>query len=1317
MRKNFDFVVVGAGPTGCVAAAALARRGASVALLEANPKAANRFAGEWVHPPGVGVLERLGIYPRRGTAEHRPPRGFVVFPDDSTEPVLLPYAAKGIGMSCEHQELVDELRERVAAIPGVDYRPYMRVTQIEGTRLTVQGRDSRQPTELCGHRIVGAEGRSSLVRQSLGLGDNGSVISYMAGIDLLDVEMPYEDFGHVVLGGPGPILLYRISARQIRVGIDLPLAYSDLRRDTGRLWQLFSPLMPTEALRRAFRQALMERKVAWAASRFRPRAHYGRGAVALVGDAVGQFHQLTASGMNIGFLDGEALAQAADVAEYQRRRESATYVSELLAGALYQVVTREDDSAARMRRAVYQTWRESSFERERTMRILAGDEVQPLEFGQAFARVAGMAVQNLLGDAARHQLPAKAWNCLPWATWPLASVLPAPLRQASRCQSTAVDPLHGLRPRRSWLSGVLPAGVRGWAPEWKWTRGGAGADHVAIAETTAVASDSPSAELTCGEPTSAEKAVLLQSAADGWSASLAQALHSAKGKRPAAHRGVDAEPASSTAAGAVAEAAVAIAARIVTEVEDVGASTWAPSDPNDAVAVALAAPLGSQTAVVATAMQTLRQWIEFTDGPSSAAPRRMWWTVGRDLAGSELGGRSGLLADLTTALLLTDSKASEAVASKPSVGSRQSGNSAAHADPSNGRAPLLQAPLLQIEELEQALRRLLLSQTAGGGFATQWGSQDAAADIEATRRCVRALRYSLRVHPGLLAADLATALRRAAAGLRTSQDEDGGWRDEGRNAAEATALALLALQDCGVPYWDPAVRRGGRRLAESQGADGRWPQQQTETLRWFERLVGRRDQSAQALKRVQGAVVRDSSQGAVVSESAHGAVDATAVLALLRSRAPFVGAVARGLEALGGRASAVTLTPGAGPCWYADLVALVAVGEASRMQGERDQLTAGRRSDTPPAVTPSENVPSSYEADWEFCRRSLVQVSRTFARPIEMLPETLGVAVTCGYLLCRVADTVEDLPDLTTTQREALYGEFLRVLEDGAAPDDFMRLIGEIGATGSAITLAGRLDSVMRVYRKLPVAMQQSCTAWIAEMTRGMNLYSRRLPDAQGLIALHTESDLERYCYYVAGTVGHMLTELFIHELPELTSLQRSTLRQQAEAFGIGLQLVNILKDVTDDRQRHWSFIPRSVCDAQGFCVSKLLDNEVRRQAHRAVEPLFDRARELLDGALEYCLAIPPTQDGIRLFCLLPLWMAARTLVHGRGNDSMFVAGKPVKISRDEVESLIAECVTHGASDDELRECYAALWGAGKNLAQLGSRGRASAAAREAQSA
>jgi farnesyl-diphosphate farnesyltransferase len=310
-----------------------------------------------------------------------------------------------------------------------------------------------------------------------------------------------------------------------------------------------------------------------------------------------------------------------------------------------------------------------------------------------------------------------------------------------------------------------------------------------------------------------------------------------------------------------------------------------------------------------------------------------------------------------------------------------------------------------------------------------------------------------------------------------------------------------------------------------------------------------------------------------------------------------------------------------------------------------------------------------------------------------MLPGDLEVAVTCGYLLCRIADTVEDHLAVQAKDKDRLFALLLDVLERKAAPRGFSLAFEDIDGRDAELDLARNLPRVMNAFSRLPERMQAVVTRWVCEMARGMNLYTHREPGEDGFVALYTVEDLERYCYYVAGTVGHMLTELFAEHMGDaLDPVTLVELRQNAEAFGAGLQLVNILKDVTDDRARRWSFVPRAACERVGITIENLADEEVRDRAHRAVAPLFDIAKQKLDHALAYALTIPPDQKGVRLFCLLPLWMAALTLVHARGNDAMFVPGAEVKISRKTVEQVIAECLMHAGDDAFLRSRYRKLW-------------------------
>ena len=129
MSERYDVAVIGGGPVGCVSALEFARRGARVLLLEANPRASQRLAGEWLHPLALAQLRRLGIDLPTGD-EHADARGFAVFPDDGSDPMVLQYGNGARGICCEHDRLVGLLRARVETDSGVRYLPFARATEI-----------------------------------------------------------------------------------------------------------------------------------------------------------------------------------------------------------------------------------------------------------------------------------------------------------------------------------------------------------------------------------------------------------------------------------------------------------------------------------------------------------------------------------------------------------------------------------------------------------------------------------------------------------------------------------------------------------------------------------------------------------------------------------------------------------------------------------------------------------------------------------------------------------------------------------------------------------------------------------------------------------------------------------------------------------------------------------------------------------------------------------------------------------------------------------------------------------------------------------
>ena len=399
---HYDIAVVGEGPVSSLCALAHARRGARVALLEGNPKASTRLAGEWLHPPAVRMLQDLGIKfdsPSRGSVG----TGFVVFPEDRSEPVVLPYPNGTLGMTYEHAALVSGLHERVAQEPGVDFYPLAKVRGVADARVYFVS--NRTERSLPAERIVGADGRASVVRQSLGFTTKRVTCSRMIGVLVEGMDLPFEGYGHVVLGGPGPILVFPRGEQRVRVIVDVPLDHWVPRDRIDLLAESYAGLLP-EGIRLGFIAALRGGKFQAAANEIRPRVSYGNSHRVLIGDAAGHYHLLTAVGITLGFGDAVSLAENDDFNDFNSKRLLAIRAAEFLAVGLYEVFADHRVEAAELRQAVYRNWRTSRTVRDRTMGLLACEDRSVTHLGLTFHTIALRTVARTIPRS----FDAPAWR-------------------------------------------------------------------------------------------------------------------------------------------------------------------------------------------------------------------------------------------------------------------------------------------------------------------------------------------------------------------------------------------------------------------------------------------------------------------------------------------------------------------------------------------------------------------------------------------------------------------------------------------------------------------------------------------------------------------------------------------------------------------------------------------------------------------------------------------------------------------------------------------------------------------------------------------
>lgn len=281
----------------------------------------------------------------------------------------------------------------------------------------------------------------------------------------------------------------------------------------------------------------------------------------------------------------------------------------------------------------------------------------------------------------------------------------------------------------------------------------------------------------------------------------------------------------------------------------------------------------------------------------------------------------------------------------------------------------------------------------------------------------------------------------------------------------------------------------------------------------------------------------------------------------------------------------------------------------------------------------------------------LEKTSRTFALAIPLLPQPQRTEVTLGYLVFRIADTFEDADHLSRDERIAGLEEFSQLLEtdEGELHQQFAHKWAARHLTDSADyqELLEQTPLVLTALSKCNPAAKQTVVRYAQQSIAGM-AETLASGDTAGRVTCSDVEALQQYCYYVAGLVGEMLTELFRHQLGDRSLESKAAMQacqEVARNFGEGLQLVNILKDADEDAESGRVYLPSGVPLAT---IHELAAYDLR-QAETYVASLA-RAEAPL---------------GFLKFCQLPLSLARGSL------EKLAAEGAGAKLTRPEVIQIM----------------------------------------------
>jgi 2-polyprenylphenol 6-hydroxylase len=384
MSRDFDVVIVGAGPIGAaMAALLLARKQAGpgrVALVAGRVPAAGapadapppasapsdwdlrvfalsrasqrllQLCGIWelLPPQRLFAYERMCVWDARGA-----PRGAGSLTFDCAE-----IGEANLGIIVDGQSLQDCCLQAAAAAGAVVIEAAVQAVAASDAEVRVGFRDGR---ELCGKLLIAADGTGSATRGLLGIEAAGHTYHQDALVAHVRTGKPHENTAWQRFLPTGPLAFLPLPDGRSSI------VWSVARAEADRLRALDRASFGA-ALHAASDDVLGEVELTTAVASFPLHLQYAldyvRPRAVLLGDAAHAVHPLAGQGLNLGLLDCATLSEVLGTAEdpglmgefrllrrYERRRKSENLLAATALDGLERLFSSTHPALARLRQA------------------------------------------------------------------------------------------------------------------------------------------------------------------------------------------------------------------------------------------------------------------------------------------------------------------------------------------------------------------------------------------------------------------------------------------------------------------------------------------------------------------------------------------------------------------------------------------------------------------------------------------------------------------------------------------------------------------------------------------------------------------------------------------------------------------------------------------------------------------------------------------------------------------------------------------------------------------------------------------------------
>jgi len=319
----------------------------------------------------------------------------------------------------------------------------------------------------------------------------------------------------------------------------------------------------------------------------------------------------------------------------------------------------------------------------------------------------------------------------------------------------------------------------------------------------------------------------------------------------------------------------------------------------------------------------------------------------------------------------------------------------------------------------------------------------------------------------------------------------------------------------------------------------------------------------------------------------------------------------------------------------------------------------------------------------------LASVSRSFYLSIRLLPKKLRDPVSLGYLLARASDTIADTTEAPIDLRTEKLKLLARGIQGEALGDAIVHLsasLAPLQKNKAERALIESLQPCLNWLDQSDVLDREEVRAVLDQINRGQILDLERFRNPKQIVALETSAELDEYTYLVAGSAGEFWTRLCFRHVPKFAVRSEDEMLGMAKRYGMGLQLINILRDAGADLRAGRCYFPN-----EDLAVAAMEPSQILREPER-FQPIHRKWREKaergIEAGLQYARAIRNRR--VRTATVLPALIGARTLALLRDAGATALR-RHMKVPRRKVRAIVASLVFGLGSRSRIESLYREL--------------------------